>query len=237
MLILVGTLLAILLVPLTGGRLSRLPELALRRGWLVGLALGTQVLIISIFPQWPRPLLVAGHALSYVLAGLFIWVNRRLPGLLIVSLGGGLNALAIAVNGGQMPASLTAVRAAGLPVENDEFVNSGVLADPRLAFLGDVFASPSWLPLRNVYSVGDLVILAGACWAVHRTCRSALGRDPRAWLLAPLLAQRRPDAAPEPVAAPAEEHRTAEGHRRSERSGVPDSSGSLAQPTPGTRQP
>ena len=50
---------------------------------------------------------------------------------------------------------------AGLPVEVDHFVNSGVLDDPRLAFLGDVFASPAWLPLRNVYSPGDLLLLAG----------------------------------------------------------------------------
>lgn len=192
MLILVGTVVAMLLVPLLGGRLSRLSRWTLRRGALVACALGVQVLVISVVPGWPRPLLVAGHALSYVLAGVFVWVNRSLPGLLLVSVGGGLNALAIAVNGGQMPASASAVRAAGLPLVNDEFVNSGVLAHPRLAVLGDVFASPGWLPLRNVYSIGDVVILAGACWAVHRTCRSALARDPRPWLVPLLLDPRLP---------------------------------------------
>ena len=71
-----------------------------------------------------------------------------------------------------MPASARAVAAAGLRRAEDGFVNCGVLADPRLPWLGDVFASPSWLPLRNVYSVGDLLLLAGVVWA----CTGPAGR-------------------------------------------------------------
>lgn len=183
MLILAGTLLALLLVPVLGGRVGRMADLGVVRGWLVPLALATQVLIISIVPTWPHLLLVVLHGLSYVLAGAFVWCNRRVPGLLLLALGAGMNALAIAANGGQMPASPDAVRRAGLPLETEGFVNSGVVADPRLAWLGDVFASPSWLPLQNVYSLGDLVILAGAAWAVHRTCGTVLARDPRPLLL------------------------------------------------------
>jgi hypothetical protein len=67
-------------------------------------------------------------------------------------------------------------------VDVEHFVNSGVLEDPRLALLGDVFASPSWLPLQNVYSPGDLLLLAGAFWVVHRACGTVLARDPRPWL-------------------------------------------------------
>jgi hypothetical protein len=126
--------------------------------------------------------LVAGHAASYALAGVFVWVNRRLPGLGLLCAGGALNALVIALNGGQMPASASAVRAAGLPQESDHFLNSGVVASPRLGALGDVFASPSWLPLHNVYSPGDLLLLAGAVWVVHRACGTVLARDPRPWL-------------------------------------------------------
>lgn len=197
MLILAGTLLALALVPVLGGRLSGLTEVGVRRGWTVPAALGSQVLAISIVPTWPRPLLVALHALSYLLAGWFVWTNRRVPGLVLLAGGGALNALAIAANGGQMPASPQALQAAGLPLVTDHFVNSGVVADPRLAFLGDVFASPAWLPLRNVYSVGDLVILAGAVWVVQRACGTVLARDPR-----PALRRMRRSAAPEPVRDP-----------------------------------
>ena len=36
-------------------------------------------------------------------------------------------------------------------------MNSGVLAAPRLAFLGDVFAIPAGWPLANVFSIGDVL--------------------------------------------------------------------------------
>lgn len=179
MLILAGTLLAVLLVPVLGGRLSGLGRLQLRAPLLVLAALALQVLSISIVPHWPHALLVVLHGASYVLAALFVWVNRRLPGLWLVALGGGLNALVIALNGGTMPASAEALRRAGMDAEVEGYVNSEVVADPVLPWLGDVFASPSWLPLQNVYSAGDLLLLAGAVWAVHRSCGTVLARWPR----------------------------------------------------------
>jgi hypothetical protein len=182
MLIIAAALLAVVLVPPLGGKLRGLADLRLTSGWLIALALGVQVLCISVFPTWPRLLLASAHGATYLLAALFVWRNRRLPGLPLLALGGALNAVTIGLNGGTLPASASALRRAGLPVTEDQFINSGVLAHPKLAFLGDVFASPSWLPLRNVYSVGDLLILAGAIWAVHRSCRSLLARDPRGWL-------------------------------------------------------
>lgn len=192
MLILVATVLAIASVPLLGGRLSLLSGLQLRSGRLAAAALATQVLVISVVPHWPRAVLVPLHALSYLLAATVLWHNRRLPGLPLVALGGALNATAIAANRGQMPGDPEAFAQAGMASSHDGFVNSGVLADPRLAGLGDVFASPSWLPLQNVYSIGDLLILTGAAWAVHRTCRTVLGRrSPSA-----LLRRRGPAEAP-----------------------------------------
>lgn len=182
MLVLLGTLVAILCVPLLGGRAGALTELRLHGRLLVVGALGLQVVALTLVPTWPRPLLVAMHGASYVLAGLFVRANRRLPGLPLITLGGLSNAVTIALNSGTLPASRSAVQRAGLPVQPDHFVNSGVLADPRLPWLGDVFASPSWLPMRNVFSIGDLLLLAGAVWLVHRTCGSALARDPRPML-------------------------------------------------------
>jgi hypothetical protein len=178
-LILAGTVLAMLLVPLLGGRLSGLSRIELAGGRLLAVALGLQVLALTVLPGAPHALLVALHGSSYVLAAAFVWRNRTVPGLPLLASGGALNALVIAVNGGQMPASADAVRRAGLPLHEEGFVNSGVLDDPRLAPLGDVFASPDWLPLSNVYSPGDLLLLAGAVWVVHAACGTVLTRDPR----------------------------------------------------------
>jgi hypothetical protein len=179
MLVLLGTVLAMLAVPLLGGRLAALSDLRLHARPLVALALGLQVVALTLVPTWPRPLLVVLHGTSYVLAGLFVRANRHLPGLVLIALGGLSNALAIAVNHGTLPASRSAVARAGLQVDPRYYVNSGVLEHPHLLLLGDVFPSPPWLPLHNVYSIGDLLILAGAVWLVHRTCGTVLGRDPR----------------------------------------------------------
>jgi hypothetical protein len=33
-----------------------------------------------------------------------------------------------------------------------------VLVSPRLPLLGDIFATPSWLPGHNVFIIGDVAI-------------------------------------------------------------------------------
>ena len=50
---------------------------------------------------------------------------------------------------------------AGLNLEPG-FQNSTALAEPRLAFLGDVFHLPASWPLSNVFSVGDVPIALGS---------------------------------------------------------------------------
>jgi MFS family permease len=70
-----------------------------------------------------------------------------------------MNTIAIAANGGRMPVSESAAAAAG--IEAGDSGNVAVGAD-RLHYLGDVFALPSGAPLANVFSVGDLLIAAGA---------------------------------------------------------------------------
>jgi MFS family permease len=55
-------------------------------------------------------------------------------------------------------------------------VNSGAVADPKLWFLGDVFALPAGFPMANVFSVGDVLIVVGAFILVHCVCGSRLAR-------------------------------------------------------------
>ena len=179
MLLPAATLLAVLLVAPLGGRLRALTALRLHGGGLVVAALALQVLVFVVLTGAPRPLLMALHAASYLLAGAFVWRNRALPGLWLIASGALLNTVVLAVNDGTMPASAAAVRRAGLPLTEETYSNSGVLPHPHLAPLGDVLASPSWLPLHNVYSAGDVLVLLGALWLVHRTCRTVLARDPR----------------------------------------------------------
>ena len=94
--------------------------------------------------------------------------------------------LAITVNGGVMPADPDALAAAGKTVEAGEFINSTAVSDPKLAFLGDIIATPGSLPVANVYSVGDVLILLGAFVLLHVACGSRL--VPRRWSARPAAA-------------------------------------------------
>jgi MFS family permease len=173
MIVLACLLIAVLSVPIAGGRLGALADLRFRHLWLLALGLGLQILIISVAPGGDGPLHQAGHVLSYALAGAFLVLNRRVPFLWLVGSGGLMNFTAILANDGIMPASRSALRTAGLAVESG-FTNSASLPHPRLPFLGDVFAIPAGLPLSNVFSAGDILIVLGALVLLHRVCESRL---------------------------------------------------------------
>jgi hypothetical protein len=162
-----------LAVPLFGGRLTALAEVRAKLAWTLLIALGLQVVSLSVpgIPEGLRPVL---QLASYPAAGVFVTANRRLPGMLLIGLGALLNAAAMSANGGVMPASPSALAAAGLSLHHDSYVNSGLVENARLPFLGDVFAIPSSLPLHNVFSVGDVCIGLGVVIAMHGLCGSRL---------------------------------------------------------------
>jgi hypothetical protein len=162
---------------LPGSDLRRLGRLRWRHTWLVWLALADQVLVISVLPE-SHGLSEAAHLGSYVLAGLFVLLNHRSAGTLVVGAGGLLNLTAIAANGGVMPASPEALKASGWHPSPGHFANSAVVPHPRLGFLGDVFATPPWLPVHSVFSVGDVVIVVGVALFLRETCRTPVP-DPR----------------------------------------------------------
>lgn len=179
MLLLLVLALAVALVPLFGGRLRALSELRFRAPWLLFASLGILAGLLA-FPGKENWLRTGLYLATYPLALAFVIVNRRVPGLWIVGLGALLNFAAIAANGGVMPASAQALHTAGLVAVPDVYSNSTVLVDPKLLFLGDVLAVPESWPFANVYSVGDLIIVLGAAYTIHRVTGSRLAGRRRA---------------------------------------------------------
>jgi hypothetical protein len=174
---------AFLAVMLTGGSLRRLADVRIRHVWLLWAAFADQILIISVIPDAQPTMLAGAHIASYVAAGACLLLNRHLAGAWLLATGGAANALVIVVNGGRMAASADAVRASGRARAVDEFDNSTVLPHPRLPWLGDVFATPSWLPGHTVFSSGDIAIWLGVVWFLWRTCRprpAMAGSEPAA---------------------------------------------------------
>jgi hypothetical protein len=161
----------LIVLPLRGHDLSRLNNLHMRNRSLALAALVTQVAIISVWPNGWRLGHLIVHLSTYAAIGVFLWANRHIPWLWIVTVGIASNAVAIALNGGVMPASATAMSLSHLSAQAG-FANSASVAHPRLLFLGDIIPTPPWLPLHNVASIGDLLITAGAILLVaHQTRR------------------------------------------------------------------
>lgn len=161
-------------VPLARGRLTALADLPLRRPGLAVAAIAMQVLIISLIPGGPQGFHTTVHMLSYVLLGAFAFANRHIAGVAIAGLGGLLNFVAIAANGGVMPANPDTLASFQGADSHGEFANSQILEHPRLLFLGDTIPTPSSLPIHTVFSVGDLVLMLGVALLVHTACGSKL---------------------------------------------------------------
>jgi hypothetical protein len=168
MIIVAAYLLVLASVPLLGGRLSGLGRLRVRRVWTIALAMGLQVLIVNVVERHISSALAAAlHLASYALALVFVAANRRLPGIAVIVAGGLANLAAITANGGVMPASPAAMEAAGRATTTEGFQNSAATPDANLRVLGDVFAWPEPLPLANVFSIGDVLIVVGAAVTAH----------------------------------------------------------------------
>jgi Family of unknown function (DUF5317) len=156
-------LVAVALGLVLGGRLGNLARIELRSTWLFFAAIGLQLVAFPLaVAPWRTPETLASvlWVASYGLLVVAAVRNRRLTGVPIVAAGMALNLAAILANRGTMPVRLAAMHEAG---RSDAVqANSTALSDPSLPWLVDRWAAPDWVPLANVFSVGDVVIALGA---------------------------------------------------------------------------
>lgn len=173
MFILYAIVLGVIVGLVAGGRADGLAALRFRWAWLFVAGLAAQLVLFSA-PVTARigdlgvPLYVA----STVLVAAAVVANLHVRGMALVALGAACNLVAILANGGYMPASEWALAATGRVVGSD-YSNSSIVAHPALAFLTDIFALPRWLPLANVFSVGDVLIGAGVLVVIAAAMREA----------------------------------------------------------------
>lgn len=95
-------------------------------------------------------------AIAITATGVVAFVNRRLPGMVLIAAGSLLNLAVTVINSG-MPVDIVSLVAAGGPVPHDALhvpINEGT----RLREFGDVLIVGS---LGAAYSVGDLLIALG----------------------------------------------------------------------------
>ena len=156
---------------LVGGRLENLGTVRFRLAPLAALALAIQLVLFSpladgLSQDVVRPV----YLVTTALVVLVVLANARLTGVPLIVLGAALNLAAVLANGGAMPAAPGALEALGLGVGGH---TSSILVDrPALELLTDQFAMPAWMPLANVFSVGDVVIGVGVAVAIAAAMRA-----------------------------------------------------------------
>ena len=165
---------------LLGGRMSGFGQLRLRWLPLVFISLGIQLLI---FPSFTSTAILSFataplHILSYVLLAGWIAMNARTIPVAVLGLGAICNFSVLIANGGLMPASISALRNAGLVSVSDRLINEGAYANlilmsssTRLNFLGDVLYLPEWIPFSSAFSIGDLLITLALIWLIVKGMR------------------------------------------------------------------
>jgi len=150
----------------TGGSTARLGDLRFRWGPLIVAGTAIQVLLFSsplgdaIGPA--APVVYIGSNVAVLVA---VWRNLAIPGLPLVLLGGIANLVAIIANRGYMPVSPDALAAMGR-VPREGYTNSRLVEGVVLEPLTDLFAMPTWIPMANVFSLGDVLIGFGAAIAI-----------------------------------------------------------------------
>src|SRR5687767_3788448 len=171
-----STILAALIAgALAGGGLPRLADLKLRWTTLLFAALALRLGAGLTRETGIGADIPVGWAFlaAYGLIFAWLWGNWRVPGLQIAAVGIGANMVAVLVNAGQMPIWSAAFSAAGFTeaeIANDPFhfilrAESVGQFVAQGGLFGDVIPLP--LPIiRDVVSLGDLLLALGIFWAI-----------------------------------------------------------------------
>ncbi|MEL7567767.1 MAG: DUF5317 domain-containing protein [Dehalobacterium sp.] len=154
------------------GRISNLAHMKLFKIWLVFLSFFIQIGMEYLGARGVQLVFDYGiylYGFSYLLLFIFLWINRHLPGNILLSLGFFLNFLVIMLNGGAMPVTLEGLDHSYVTMlKNNELPTYKILdGSAKLPWLSDVFIIP-W-PKGKAFSIGDIFISIGVFWLVFKT--------------------------------------------------------------------
>ncbi len=149
--------------------------------WLVFIAFLPQFIVLYLpadrisFPDWLVVLLLISSQIGLLV---FVWVNRCLPGMLVLLCGFAFNLTVMTANGGFMPISpQTASRLVSEETLQEarpgsRFGAKDILLPPeetQFEWLADRFLPPKWFPYQVAFSLGDVFIAIGVFWLLART--------------------------------------------------------------------
>lgn len=169
-------ILSLALAALSGGKLSNLGDIKLRRfPWILGaFAVKFGAIILLQGKVEPSPGLCSGIALvTYLMLFYGLYPNLRLPGFAPMALGMFLNFLAIMANGGRMPVDPHGIGMSLLESQvrdlGQSLTHQVIPDDVRLRFLADIFGWKFLSKVPTTFSIGDILMAIGILWFVLHT--------------------------------------------------------------------
>ncbi len=144
--------------------------------WLAFAAFLPQFVAIQF--SVPDPLAAVSLLGSQALLLGFAWLNRRIPGMMVLICGAALNLTVMVANRGFMPIN---PQTAGRLVPEEVLLDfqpgsrigpKDILLSPedtRFEWLADRFLPPAWFPYQVAFSLGDVFIAIGVFWMLART--------------------------------------------------------------------
>lgn len=157
----------------------------LKHLWLVLLAALPQFLAFflpatrtRIPDTWIPPMLITSQLVLLV----FVWINRKIPGMWLLGLGTLLNLAVISLNGGWMPITPETLEHLGAPEGTWQIgLRHGYSKDMVLTkdntllwLLSDILTLPLWIPYRVAFSIGDVLIAVGMIGYLFQNDRTRL---------------------------------------------------------------
>jgi hypothetical protein len=150
------------------GNLRAFSQLNLKWGWVFPLLLIVQLAVFMLQnnSEFLGQLSGSIYILVYIIGLLFLFLNRKNPGFILIFIGVFLNFLVMGVNGGRMPVSVES--AAVLDPGYIEALKESLYAKhtmltstTHLGFLGDVIPISDPYPRTQIISIGDIIMNIG----------------------------------------------------------------------------
>jgi hypothetical protein len=164
-----GIIISFIVGFLRKGNLRALAQLKLMWGWIFPLLLIVELAVFSLQNDSKFLGQISGYIyiVVYVLGLLFLFMNRKNPGFILILLGVFLNFLVMVLNGGRMPVSLDAASilpAGYLDVFKGQLYakHTALTESTKLGILGDIIPITDPYPRTQIISIGDIIMNIGA---------------------------------------------------------------------------
>ncbi|MDM5330249.1 DUF5317 domain-containing protein [Neobacillus sp. CF12] len=163
-----GILISFIVGLLRKGNLRAFSQLNLKWGWVFPLLLVVQLAVFTFQndSEFLGQLSGSIYIVIYIIGLIFLFLNRRNAGFILIFIGVFLNFIVMVLNGGRMPVSVEA--AAVLDPGYIQALKESLYAKhtmltstTQLGFLGDVIPISAPYPRTQIISIGDIIMNIG----------------------------------------------------------------------------